>query len=89
MVQVYGDECLEYNTMTYRVRKFKSGFISDIDETSEGHQPVVDYVTKERKLAQQYRHVTVKQLSNETGISVGSIELIFHDALNINKVSGQ
>ena len=41
------------------------------------------------KLVKQDRRITVKQLASETRISVGSVEKILHDHLNMNKVSAR
>ncbi|RUS86550.1 hypothetical protein EGW08_005689 [Elysia chlorotica] len=40
-------------------------------------------------LVKQDRRITVKQLASETRISVGSVEKILHDHLNLNKVSAR
>ena len=72
------------------MKKFKSGFLSVMDEPREGRPTFV--VTKKNvstveKLVKQHRQIIVKQLAIETRISVGSVEKILHDHLNLNKVS--
>ena len=59
-----------------------------MDEDGIGNTPSVrieDNVTLVRKLLVQDRHIIVKQLSDETGIDVRSIELI----LNMHIVSAR
>ena len=77
--------------MTYWVRKFKSVFKSLIGEDREGSSLFVvieDKIIIVKKLLQDQR-LTVKHLSSETGIIVGSIELILYGHLNMNKVSAE
>ena len=91
IVQMYGEKSPRYDTVTYWVRKFKSVFMSLIGEDREGSSLFVvteDNVTIVKKLLQDKR-LTVKQVSNETGIIVGSIELILLDHHNMNKVSAE
>ncbi|GFS07493.1 transposase [Elysia marginata] len=92
MVQVYAEKCPHYSTVTHWVRKFKSGFLSVIDEHREGRPPSVvteKNVSTVEKLIMQDRRITVKQLAFETKISIGSVETILHDHLNLNKVSAR
>ncbi|GFR67340.1 histone-lysine N-methyltransferase SETMAR [Elysia marginata] len=92
MAQVYAEKCPNYSAVTHWVRKFKSGFLSVMDEHSEGRTPSV--VTEKNastveKLIMQDRRITVKQLAFETKISIGSVETILHDHPNLNKVSAR
>ena len=67
MVQVYGDTCPPYNTVTYWVGKLKFGYLSDVDEGYEEcpHFEVIEVnVTMEKKILIQDRHITAKQLSD-------------------------
>ncbi|GFR86864.1 histone-lysine N-methyltransferase SETMAR [Elysia marginata] len=90
MVQVYAEKCPNYSKVTHWVRKFKSGFLSVMDEHREGRPPSVvteKNVSTVKKPIIQDRRITVKQLAFETKISIGSVETILHDHLNLNKVS--
>ncbi|GFR93853.1 transposase [Elysia marginata] len=92
MVQVYAEKCSSYSTATHWVRKFKSGFLSVMDEHREGRPPSVvteKNVSTVEKLIMQDRRITVKKLAFETKISKGSVETILHDHLNLNKVSAR
>ena len=63
-----------------------------MDADREGRQPVVvteDNVMKVKKLVLQDRRIPVKLLASETGIRERSIELIYDDHLNMNKVSAR
>ena len=78
--------------MTHWVKKFKSGFLSVMDVPREGRPSSVvteKNVSTVEKLVKQDRRVIVKQLAIETRISVGSVEKILHDHLNLNKVSAR
>ncbi|GFR80728.1 transposase [Elysia marginata] len=84
------EKCPNYSAVTHWVRKFKSGFLSVMDEHREGRPPSVlteKNVSTVEKLIMQDRRITVKQLAFETKISIGSVETILHDHLNLNKVS--
>ncbi|RUS72383.1 hypothetical protein EGW08_019863 [Elysia chlorotica] len=92
MVEVYAEKCPNYSTVTHWVRKFKSGFLSVMDEPREGRPTSVvteKNVSTVEGLVKQDRRITVKQLASETRISVGSVEKILHDHLNLNKVSAR
>ncbi|RUS85452.1 hypothetical protein EGW08_006785 [Elysia chlorotica] len=92
MVEVYAEKCPNYSTVTHWVRKFKSGFLSVMDEPREGRPTSVvteKNVSTVEGLVKQDRRITVKQLKSETRISVGSVEKILHDHLNLNKVSAR
>ena len=92
MVEVYAEKCPYYCAVTQWVRKFKSGFLSVIDEPREGRLAAVvieKNVSTVEKLEKRDRRITVKQLASETRISVGSVEKILHDPLNLNKVSAR
>ncbi|GFR59376.1 histone-lysine N-methyltransferase SETMAR [Elysia marginata] len=63
---------------------------TSMDEHREGQPPSVvteKNVSTVEKLTMQDREITVKQLAFETKISIGSVETILHDHLNLNKVS--
>ncbi|GFS22822.1 transposase [Elysia marginata] len=63
-----------------------------MDEHCEGRPPSVvteKNVSTVEKLIMQDRRITVKQLAFETKISIGSVETILHDHLNLNKVSAR
>ena len=70
-------------------KKFKSGFMSVMDEDREERPPFVvaedNNVTIVKTLVRQDRRITVNQLSSETGLRIGSKELILIDHLNIKK----
>ncbi|GFR83139.1 transposase [Elysia marginata] len=90
MVQVYAEKCSNYSTVTPWVRKFKSGFLSVMDEHREGRSPSVlteKNVSTVEKLIMQDRRISVKQLAFETKIGIGSVETILHDHLNLKVVS--
>ncbi|RUS70844.1 hypothetical protein EGW08_021391 [Elysia chlorotica] len=92
MVEVYAEKCPNYSTVTHWVRKFKSGFLSVMDEPREGRPTSVvteKNVSTVEGLVKQDRRITVKQLASETRISVGAVEKILHDHLNLNKVSAR
>ena len=92
IVEVYAEKCPYYSTVTHWVRKFKSGFLSVIDEPREGRLAAVvieKNVSTVKKRVKQDRRITFKQLASETRISVGSVEKILHDPLNLNKVSAR
>ncbi|RUS74667.1 hypothetical protein EGW08_017573 [Elysia chlorotica] len=92
MVEVYAEKCPNYSTVTHWVRKFKFGFLSVMDEPREGRPTSVvteKNVSTVEGLVKQDRRITVKQLASETRISVGSVEKILHDHLNLNKVSAR
>ena len=60
-----------------------------MDEDRKGRPPFMvtgDNVTRVKNLVLQDKRITVKQLLSDLGISVGSIELILYDHLNMNKV---
>ena len=60
-----------------------------MDDEREGRPSSVvteKNVSTVEKLIMQYRRITTKQLAFETKISVGSIETILHDHLNLSKV---
>ncbi|GFR62975.1 histone-lysine N-methyltransferase SETMAR [Elysia marginata] len=92
MVQVYAEKCPNYSTVTHWVREFRSGFLSVMDEHRKGRLPSV--VTEKNlstveKLIMKDRRMTVKLLAFQTKISIGSVETILHDHLNLNKVSAR
>ena len=92
IVEVYAEKCPNYSAVTHWVRKFKSGFLSVMDEPREGRPTSVvteKNVSTVEKLVKQDWRITVKQLASETRISVGSIEKIPHDHVNLNKVSAR
>ena len=92
MVEVYAEKCSNYSALTHWVRKFQSGFLSVIDEPREGRPASVvteKNVSTVEKLVNRDRRITVKQLASETRISVGSVEKILHDHLNLNKESAR
>ncbi|GFS04114.1 histone-lysine N-methyltransferase SETMAR [Elysia marginata] len=63
-----------------------------MDEHRGGRPPSVvteKNVSTVEKLIMQDRRITVKQLAFETKISIGSVETILHDHLNLNKVSAR
>ncbi|RUS70893.1 hypothetical protein EGW08_021347 [Elysia chlorotica] len=73
MVEVYAEKCPNYSTVTHWVRKFKSGFLSVMDEPREGRPTSVvteKNVSTVEGLVKQDRRITVKQLASETRISV-------------------
>ena len=73
-------------------RNFKSGLSSVMDEPREGRPTSVvteKNVSTVEKLVKEDRRITVKQLASESRISVGSVEKILHDHLNLNKVSAR
>ncbi|GFR78108.1 histone-lysine N-methyltransferase SETMAR [Elysia marginata] len=64
MVQVYAEKCPNFSTVAHWVRKFKSGFLSVMDEHREGRPPSVvteKNVSTVEKLIMQDRRITVKQ----------------------------
>ena len=74
------------------MRKFKSGFLSIHDSPREGRPNFVvteDSVCQVKTLVLEDWRVTVKQLAAITKMSVGSIETILHDHLNMSKVSAR
>ncbi|RUS70171.1 hypothetical protein EGW08_022067 [Elysia chlorotica] len=74
MVEVYAEKCPNYSTVTHWVRKFKSGFLSVMDEPREGRPTSVvteKNVSTVEGLVKQDRRITVKQLASETRISTG------------------
>ena len=86
MVEFYAEKCPHW------VRNFKSGFFSVMDEPREGRPTSVvteKNVSTVEKLVKEDRRITVEQLASETRISVGSVEKILHDHLNLNKVSAR
>ncbi|GFR62469.1 histone-lysine N-methyltransferase SETMAR [Elysia marginata] len=65
MVQVCAEKCPYYSTVTHWVRKFKSGFLSVMDEHREGRPPSVvteKNVSTVEKLIMQDRRITIKHL---------------------------
>ncbi|GFR76634.1 mariner transposase [Elysia marginata] len=63
-----------------------------MDEHRECRPPSVvteKNVSTVEKLIMQDRLITVKQLAFESKISIGSVETILHDHLNLNKVSAR
>ena len=92
MVEVNAEKCPNNSTVTHWVRKFKSVFLSVMDQPREGRPTSVvteKNVSTVEKLVKQDRRITVKQLASETRISVDSVEKILHDHLNLNKVSAR
>ena len=64
--------CRSHNIVTYLVRKFKPGLLSEMDTDREERTPFVgteDRITILKKLVAQNQRFTVKQLSSETEIS--------------------
>ncbi|RUS85264.1 hypothetical protein EGW08_006965 [Elysia chlorotica] len=75
MVEVYAEKCPNYSTVTHWVRKFKSGFLSVMDEPREGRPTSIvteKNVSTVEGLVKQDRRITDKQLASETRISVAS-----------------
>ncbi|GFR84868.1 histone-lysine N-methyltransferase SETMAR [Elysia marginata] len=63
-----------------------------MDEHRQGRTPsevTEKNVSTVEKLIMQDKRITVKQLAFETKISIGSVETILHDHLNLNKVSAR
>ena len=72
------------------MRNFKSDFLSIHDSPRKGRPNFVvteDSVCQVKTLVLEDRRVTVKQLAAITKMSVGSIETILHDHLQMSKVS--
>ena len=86
MFSVYQEECPYYETVKYWVRNFKSDFLSIHDSPRKGRPNFVvteDSVCQVKTLVLEDWRVTVKQLAAITKMSVGSIETILHDHLQI------
>ncbi|RUS82027.1 hypothetical protein EGW08_010218 [Elysia chlorotica] len=63
-----------------------------MDEPREGRPTSVvteKNVSTVEGLVKQDRRITGKQLASETRITVGSVEKILHDHLNLNKVAAR
>ncbi|GFR95245.1 histone-lysine N-methyltransferase SETMAR [Elysia marginata] len=92
MVQVHAEKCPNFSAVTHWVRKFESSFLSVMDEHRKGRPPSVvteKNVSNVEKLIMQDRRITVKQLAFASKISIGSVETILHDHLNLNKMSAR
>ena len=71
IVQVYVEKFSQYKTLTYWVRKFKSGFMVVMDEVGEERPSFFateDNFTKMKKFVLQGRCETAKQLSGVSEI---------------------
>jgi transposase len=88
----FGEECFSQARVYSWAKSFKEG--RDHVENEPHAQRPRTYVTpaniiKIEELIQDNRRVTIHELSQETGISVGSVEEVVHSKLKFSKVSAR
>ena len=84
------DNALSYATIKNWAVLFKAGRESVDDDSRSGcpTSAVTDESVKDvEKFVVKDRRVSVRQIASEMGISVGSVETILHDRLNLFKAS--
>jgi histone-lysine N-methyltransferase SETMAR len=89
LVEVYTDSALSYPAVTFWCRRFKRGNFSLDDEASGRPETTVitpDNIDKVEDLILEDRRIKVREIADETGISIGSVEKILHDHLGVRKL---
>jgi ribosomal protein S25 len=86
----FGDICLSQPRVFNWAKSFQEGR-DRVENERHAWRPRTsvnpDNVLKIGELIQANRHITVLELSQEVGISVGSVEEILHNELKVSKVS--
>jgi hypothetical protein len=86
----FGDECLSLPRVFSWAKSFREGR-DHIENEPHARRPRTsvnpDNVLKIGELIRANRRITVLGLSQEVGISVGSVEEILHNELKVSKVS--
>jgi histone-lysine N-methyltransferase SETMAR len=89
---VFGDRALQ-KTMVYEwIHRFDSGVSTTADEPRKGRPTTstgVDNVRKVESLLRQDSRVTVRELCQETNISLGSMHTILHEELWVSKLTAR
>jgi histone-lysine N-methyltransferase SETMAR len=87
----FGDECLSQPRVFSWVKSFREGQ-DHVENEPHARRPRTvnpENVLKIGELIRANRRVTVLELSQEVGISVGSVEEILHNELKVSKVSAR
>jgi [histone H3]-lysine36 N-dimethyltransferase SETMAR len=87
--RVFGDDCLSRTQVFEWCRRFSEGH-SSIDDTDRPGRPLSacseENVARVEELVNNDRRVTVEEVAEGAGISVGSAHHILHDCLGMRKV---
>jgi hypothetical protein len=88
----FGDECLSQPRVFSWVKSFREGR-GPVENEPHARQPRTsvnpDNVLKIGELIRDNRSITFLELSQDVGISVGSVEEILHNELKVSKVSAR
>jgi histone-lysine N-methyltransferase SETMAR len=88
----FEDECLSQSRVFSWVKSFREGR-DRVENEPNARRPRTsvnpDNVLKIGEIIRANRRITVLELSQETGISVGSVEEILHNELKVSKVSAR
>lgn len=89
---VLGESAFSRKTVFQWIADFKGGRTSIKDEPRSGHPSTAvtqGMIEKAGKLARENRKITVQDLSDDLGISIGSTYTILHDHLHMRKLMSQ
>jgi hypothetical protein len=88
----FGDECLSQPRVFSWAKSFREGR-DHVENEPQARRPRTsvnpENVLKIGELIQANRHITILELSQEIGISVGSVEESLHNELKVSKVNAR
>lgn len=87
--QVYGDDCLSRTQVFEWFKRFKDGREDTSDDTRTGRPLSAKTdanIEKIGKLVRQDRRLTIRAVSELTGVDKESVRQILHESFNMNKV---
>jgi transposase len=87
--QVYGDDCLSRTQVFEWFKRFKDGREDTSDDIRTGRPLSAKTdanIEKIGKLVRQDRRLTIRAVSEITGVDKESVRQILHESFNMNKV---
>ena len=89
---VYADISVSYNTCARWVREFKDGRTSVVDNSRCGAPKSVvneSLVANVRKYIDEDPNASIREVSSDMGVSVGTIHKVLHEDLGLRKISAR
>jgi len=90
--RVFGDDAMGITQIKEWYNRFKDGRTSVDSDTRSGRPSTSqndELIDQVQTLVMQDRHVTVRELAEEVGISTGSVHSILTDDLSMRRVSAK
>ena len=87
--KVLGRDCPSYRTVARWISSFKNGRESFEDDPRSGRPSTSrteENIAAVRRMIHEDRHTTIALISDELGLSIGSIHTIIHEDLKMRKV---